>query len=125
MSFSLTVLAGEYAVHRLTPDAEIPPAVLRQPLFAVLRSTDELSLVCPASLDVDAERSVGGWACLRVNGPLDFELTGIMASLTTPLAAASVPVFVISSFDTDYVLVPADRLGSASDALTAAGFTVD
>jgi uncharacterized protein len=58
-----------------------------------------------------------------VLGPLDFALTGIVAALTAPLAAAGISVSVIATYDTDYLLVKADRLADAAAALRAAGYT--
>ena len=66
-------------------------------------------------------RAQCGWRCLRVRGPLAFELTGVLASLAAPLAAAGVPIFALSTFDTDYLLVPGERLDEALAALGAAG----
>ena len=63
----------------------------------------------------------GGWRVLAVRGPLAFELTGVLASLASPLAAAGVSIFALSTFDTDYLLVPGDRLETALAALEAAG----
>jgi uncharacterized protein len=60
-----------------------------------------------------------------VAGPLDFELTGVVAGLTAPLAEAGLPVFVVSTFDTDYLLVRTDRLNAAVDALRKAGHGVE
>jgi len=70
---------------------------------------------------VQAER---GFRPLRVDGTLSFEATGVLSSLTAPLAAARVPIFVISTHDTDYVLVPASRLARAVEALREAGHSV-
>ncbi len=67
-----------------------------------------------------ATRSEGGWRALRVAGTLDFSLVGVLASL----AAARVPIFALPTFDTDYVLVKAGRLGDARDALARAGHSV-
>lgn len=66
-------------------------------------------------------RKQGGWRCLEVGGPLPFELTGVLASLASPLAAAGVPIFAVSTFDTDYLLVPGEKLEAALAALGAAG----
>ena len=54
-------------------------------------------------------------------GPLDFSLTGVIASLVAPLAEADLPIFVISTFESDYVLVRSSDLGRAADALEDAG----
>lgn len=117
-------LPGSYTVHRLPPGAPLPPELLRQPFYALLRSADELSVCCSSSFALDSEQQESDWAGLAVAGPLDFTLTGIVSSLTAPLAEAGIPVFVISSFDTDYLLVKLDVLARAESVLSAAGFTV-
>jgi len=121
MQISLTVVDGSFSIHRLASDAIIPNDVLHEKFFSILRSTDELSLVCRSLLSVEADQTSAGWACLQVVGPLDFGLTGIIASISKALAAASLSVFVVSSFDTDYVLVREATLDSAISSLQAAG----
>jgi hypothetical protein len=66
-----------------------------------------------------------GWRGLRVAGAMPFTAVGVLASLTIPVAAAGVSLFAVSTFDTDYVLVKADDLAKAVDALRAAGHTVE
>jgi hypothetical protein len=94
-------------------------------LVAVTRTRDELSIVCSQrSLPEPGPgrpRCELGWRAIAVRGPLDFSLTGVVASLTVPLANAGVPVFVVSTFDTDYVLVKDEHLDAARAALRAAG----
>jgi hypothetical protein len=65
-----------------------------------------------------------GWRALKLRGPFPFSATGILASVLSPLAEAEVPIFAVSTFDTDYVLVPEARLEKAVAALRAAGHTV-
>ena len=65
-----------------------------------------------------------GFRALRVGGTLAFHLTGVLSSIATPLAEAGVPVFVISTFDTDYILVPAAGLAPAIEALRSAGHSL-
>ena len=88
--------------------------------FSVTVTSHETSIVCqqppPGATQVEA-----GWIALEVIGPLPFSLTGVLASLTVPLAEAGVPVFAISTFDTDYLLIKAADLDSANRALIAAG----
>lgn len=115
---NLALLEGTFIVCRLAPDDALPPR-----FFSATRTAEELSLVC---LEQDAPqhaRQESGWSCLRVAGPLDFALTGILASLAVPLAEAGVSIFAISTFDTDYLLVKTASLATALDALRAAGFT--
>jgi len=61
------------------------------------------------------------WRCLQVAGPLDFSMVGVIASLTGILAAANISVFVISTFDTDLLLVKQGDLEAAVDVFAAAG----
>lgn len=124
-SLSLQVLVSEFAVVRLPPEAGLPWwAADSGELLSHTRSAGETSIVCEARRvpgDVQAER---GFRALRVEGPIPFEATGVLASLATPLAAANVPVFVLSTFDTDYVLVPGTLLRTAIQALRGAGHSV-
>lgn len=120
----LSVLPGALTVCRLPADAPLPDWALTPPFFSVTRTSEELSVVVPedaAPPDTVAER---GWRALKVEGPLDFALVGILASLTATLAAAGIPLFALSTFDTDYLLVGADRLGAAVAALRAAGHEI-
>lgn len=88
------------------------------------RTEDELSIVS-SSADVPAGVTAEtGWRCLRVEGPLSFELTGIVAGLSAPLARAEIPIFVVSTYDTDYMLVKAVDLERACEALKGEGHVV-
>lgn len=122
----LRLLDGALAVARLDAGAAQPDWVTAGAgqLLAVVRTPNELSVVCrqgAVPLDVRAER---GWRALEVAGPLEFALTGVLASLAVPLAAAGVPIFALSTFDTDYVLVREERLDDAVGALRDAGHEV-
>lgn len=120
---ALQVEPGQLAVCRLPADAELP-AWARGAFLSLTRTRDELSIVCDAA-GVPAEQTAQGpFRALRVVGTLDFALTGILAGLTAPLAAAGVPVFAISTYDTDYLLVRTERLGDAITALRSAGYEV-
>jgi hypothetical protein len=117
----LTVLDAPLAVCRLAPHAPLPEWASRGEFVSVTRTADELSLICPeASVPPDALHS-GGWRALKVQGPLEFLLTGVFAALAAPLAAAGIPIFAIATYDTDYVLVQHDRLAEAIAVLTQAG----
>ena len=114
-----------YAVGRLDPDSELPNWLRNGHFWSATRSASELSLVCRQE-DVPAEASAErGWCALEVAGPLDFSLTGVVASLCSPLAEAEVPIFLLSTFETDYLLVREHDLGRSVEALTAAGHQVD
>jgi hypothetical protein len=122
---SLQLLKGSFSVHRLSPQAEVPKAVLDCPFFAVMRTREELSLVLPEEIDIRSDASESGWACFQVLGPLDFNLVGILSTLTAVLAEARVPVFALSTFDTDYLLVKRERVQAAVEAFETAGYIIE
>jgi hypothetical protein len=122
---TLTPVAGSYAICQLAPDAPFPEWATRGPLWSITRSATELSIVCDAASVPPGVRVQAAWRALRVQGPLALDLTGILASLASPLAAAGVPLFAVSTFDTDYLLVPTADAGRAVAALRRAGHDVD
>ena len=121
----LIVLPDALAVARLDPTDAIPRWAAQGSIASITRTPEELSIVSAEAAvppDVPAER---GWRALRVAGRLDFSLTGVLASLAGPLAAAGVSIFAISTYDTDYVLVREHALTAAIACLSAAGHDVD
>ena len=124
MPLTLTFLGERLAIARFAPSAPLPSWLPASGFTSVTRTADELSIVCAETSvpqDATAER---GWRAFRVEGPLDFALTGILASVVAPLAEARIPVFAIATYDTDYVLVREARVAEAAIALRAAGFQV-
>lgn len=99
--------------------------VVRAPFFSMTCTPEELSIVCLDSIVPNEVQCERGWRALRVNGPLDMALTGVLSSLLLPLAEAGISIFALSTYDTDYVLVRQERLAEAVQALTAAGYTLD
>ncbi len=121
---TLCLLDPAFAIYRLDPRADLPPWLPRGQLTSVTRTTSELSIVCPQQAVAEGVRCEPGWRALEVQGPLEFSLVGVVASLTQPLAEAGVSVFVLSTFDTDYVLVREADLPKAVAALRASGHRV-
>ncbi len=117
-------MPDSYAIVRLHPGAELPPWIDRGPFRSVTRTEHEVSVVCRDHDVPDGENAVPGWRVLEALGPLDFSLTGVVASLVVPLAEANLSVFTISTFESDYLLVRARDLGRAIAALEAAGHAV-
>jgi uncharacterized protein len=120
----LSVLPQLYSICRLPPDSGWPQLGQDAGLLSVTRTADELSVVCRSELAPAGATCQPGWRVVGVEGPLAFELIGIVAQLTAVLANALVSVFVISTFDTDYILVRAADLERAIGALRAAGHSV-
>ena len=123
-AITLDVVPGSYAICRLNPAATAPAWAAGGPFSSITRTACELSIVCSSDAvpaDVEAQR---GYRALAVRGPLDFSLIGVVAQLSTTLAAAAISIFVVSTHDTDYVFVPDADLDAAISALRTAGCAV-
>jgi hypothetical protein len=118
----LELLADTYAIHRLSPSAKIPDEVFSEAFFNIVKTEEELSIVCRNLLIIDSERCNQSWSCIKVSGPLGLNATGILAKLSKVLANAQISIFAISTYDTDYILVKTDKATEAVSALNAAGF---
>jgi hypothetical protein len=125
------VLVERLAVCRFASDARIPAWALEGGFFCVVRTRDELSIVCSEDVckeDVctanrmpDGVLAERGWLALKLEGPFPFSMTGVLASFLQPLAEARISIFAISTFDTDYVLIKRENLDQAEVVLGAAG----
>ena len=110
-----------YAILRLEPDAPIPDWAGQGEFNSISRTADELSIVCPADNLPPEIHSPERWICLRLEGPFPFSLTGVLFAFIEPLSTNGVPIFAISTYDTDYVLIPEARMGGVVDLLRKAG----
>lgn len=124
--FTLERQKNPLAVVRLGATDGIPPWANPEDgdFISITRTADELSIVCDAHrvpADARAERD---WTALKIAGPLAFIQVGIIASLSEVLARAEIPIFVISTYDTDYLLVREADANTATDALAEAGHRV-
>ncbi|MFZ5494770.1 MAG: ACT domain-containing protein [Verrucomicrobiota bacterium] len=123
---NLSLSQEHLTVCQLAAEAPIPEwAATARSFVSITRTKEELSIVCTEDLPPSAVKQESGWRMFKIEGPLDFGLTGILASVLDPLAKAGVSIFAISTFNTDYVLVKADRVDAAIHALRAAGHAVD
>lgn len=118
------VLEQRLAVCRADAGAEFFGLALGGEFSCVVRTPDEFSIVCAENLIPQDREGVvveGGWIALKLEGPFPFAMTGVLASFVDPLAEAGIPVFAISTFETDYVLIKEENLPRALTALGAAG----
>ena len=118
----LSVLSETFTIHKLSPDVSIPEEILKSNNYSVSKRENELSVVCSELIEVQSLQSSKGWKCIKVKGPLDFNLTGILAGISDILAQANISIFAISTFDTDYILVRSQDLSSAKTKLRQAGY---
>jgi uncharacterized protein len=124
-TMNLTILPDTFAICHLSPAEDVPEWAMIGEFVSITHTGDELSIVCaeeniPADVKVDRD-----WRALKVEGPLDLALTGVLASLANPLAEAKINLFAISTFDTDYLLVKGYNLTRACDVLRQAGMQID
>jgi hypothetical protein len=122
---ALTLLDSHYAVCRMCPDAPVPEWGQDGAFWSATRTADELSIVCEANYVPDDVIAEGNWRCLKVAGPLDFGMVGLLAGLTAVLAKAGISIFALSTYDTDYLLVRSARVVEAIGVLREAGYQVD
>lgn len=125
---TLSILKGRFSILRLEKNSEMPAWIYENNFFSATRTPEELSIVCRESsipenipVDIRAER---GWSCLKVEGPLDFGLTGILAGISRILAEKDISIFAISTYNTDYILVKERDLKRTTEALTQAGHEI-
>jgi hypothetical protein len=116
---SLSVLPDRLAVCRLDKNAAIPRWATDDTFFSISRTEDELSIVCSENRVPNNIKSEKNWRALKVIGPLDFSLTGILASFANALAEAKISIFAISTFDTDYILLDNKNLERAVKVLSS------
>ena len=118
----LAPLPGRYAICRLPAAAGLPSWLPADGFTSCTRTAGELSIVCDERAVPDGVPVELGWRVLAVDGPLAFDQVGVVAGLTAPLAAAGVSVFVVSTYDTDHLLVRAGQYAAARAALQQAGY---
>ncbi len=89
------------------------------------KTDEEYSLVCAiGDVPTNVIRRDDGWKGFRIQGVLDFSLVGIISKIAALLAENSIPIFAISTYNTDYVLTKAEHYEKALDALKQAGYTI-
>lgn len=126
MTMQFTLSPDRFAILRLDPKAAIPLEVLESRSFVnVTRTAEELSIVTESSIanNIESKRE-DGWRLLKLEGPIPFETTGVAAEFTSILAERKISLFVISTFDTDYVLVKQHSLDAAVRTLHERGHRV-
>ena len=122
-SYTLEILQSGLAIVKLDPDDSVPRWAKGE-FVAITKTATELSIVWAEDGIPEEGVAERGWTGFRLAGPLSFDQVGVIAAITAPLDAAEVPVFVVSTYDTDYLLIKSDQLEAASDALNASGHRI-
>ena len=122
---SFTLLPERFCIQRLPAGEQLDLGRLGQASWwSITRTRDEVSVVAPEGLDLGATEREPGWSCLKLEGPLDLGMVGVLAGISHVLAEAGVSIFSVSTFDTDYVLLRSVDLERALAALRTAGALV-
>ena len=120
----LKILDSTFSVMKFPPAETIPLWALNGDVFSITRTDEELSVVCPSDCLPINERMKeveNDWKCIKVEGVLDFSLTGILSSLANTLAESKISIFAISTFNTDYLLVKGHSIEKARVVLENEG----
>lgn len=120
----LNLLPSTLAVTRMDPGDPIPEWAKGGSFCSITITKNEMSIFCDSKLIPEGITKVDGWRAFQVAGQLDFELSGIIAQLAVPLSAKQIPIFSISTHDTDYILVGDQQLEDALDVLRRAGHQI-
>ena len=113
---------GEFAVCRLNT-VPVSPSYASG-IWSLSITEDEISLVCELFQAPDGAKIEAGWTCFRIAGSIPFAATGVVSGLTSPLADAGIGVFIVSTFDTDYLLVKCESVEAAKNVWVEAGINV-
>lgn len=122
---NLKLLKDKYSVCRLNKDDEIPKWIFNEEFFSITKTEDELSIVClqdKIKEDVKCERD---WNILKIEGPLDFSLIGILSKISTLMANNNISIFAISTYDTDYILIKEESIDKAIEILENNNYNIN
>jgi uncharacterized protein len=126
MTIDFKLLKGDYSIYRLKNNSSIPSWVYDSSFYSVTSTQDELSIVCnTVKITLDENiKTDKHWRILKIIGPLDLSLVGIIATISTLLKENKIPIFTVSTFDTDYVLIKNQDLNMTMTALSNAGYKI-
>lgn len=101
----LITLADSFAIYQVADENEIPAEIFRSGFYSITKTDDEISILTNCEKPFPQLKSEKGWKGFKVAGVLDFSLVGIINEITQPLKENGISVFVISTFNTDYLFV--------------------
>ena len=114
---TLELLKDEYAVYKFAPDFIVRGNNQSENFISVTKTKDEISIVARENTFKNFIKAENGWKILKINGILDFSLIGILSNISAILANENICIFVISTYNTDYILVKKEQIKKAAEAL--------
>ena len=126
MKHPVTVLKSLYGIYQVGYDAQVEAPFTRDGFFSFTKDNDEVTVICTQhnAVETGVIKSELNWKILKVTGPLDFNITGIIAGITSVLADNAIPVFVVSTYSTDIIMVREHHIEKAANGLREAGYSV-
>jgi hypothetical protein len=125
VKLTLIVLKDKYAIKKLHTNSDIPDWVNDSDFYSVTKTRDELSIVCKQQDPIKNVLNINkDWKILKLRGPLDFSSIGIIAAISGILKKNKIPIFTISTYETDYILVKNDDLNKTAASLKAKGYQI-
>lgn len=121
---TLTVLKDKYAVSKTDHDSGVPDWVKASEFFSITHTADEYSIVCCQDMIPGNIKQEKDWRILKIEGPLDFTMIGILSSISGILAFHRISIFAISTYNTDYIMLKENDLEKAVNALQCEGYII-
>lgn len=118
----LEILYNKLKVVKLKANETVPEIVFKQKFYSITKTDEELSIVVEEDINIPSESIEYNWRAIKIVGTLDFSLIGILSKISTILAQAKISIFAISTYNTDYILLKADKLLKASEILKQSGY---
>jgi len=101
----LIPLIDKYSIYQLSTKQEIPEEIISSEFYSITKTEDEISIVTNYNFDFKQIKSSKNWKGFKVDGTMDFSLVGIINDITKPLKDNGISVFVLSTYNTDYLFV--------------------
>lgn len=119
MPLTFSWLEGRYGIYRCGLEGDFP--LMAERFLSYTRTEDELSIICREGMLDVYDRKQEGYEVIKLHGPFDLATTGVLAEVARLFTCESIPIFVISTFDTDYILIRTHDRESATQALVRGG----
>lgn len=123
-NLTLKLLDKTYAVCSLSKNKKIPLWAIEGDFLSITKTEDELSIVCEEKNVAEGIKYEGNWKILKIEGPLDFSLVGILAKISNLMAKNNISIFAISTYDTDYILIKLGNINKAIEVLKKDNYNI-
>ena len=125
MTYNLILSTKKYSIYKFQKDSDLPDWIYSSEFCSVTRTDEELSVVTAQTDQIsDWSASSNDWRLFKIEGPLDFSLIGVIADISAILKEVKISIFIISTHDTDYILVKENDLNTSIASLKKSGYNI-